>query len=70
MSTAKGNMLRNRIRPHILVLVTLVIISIDVYCDRLFFSPVFTLGEAAHVLACSRRSDSGERCNVKGSAKK
>ena len=51
MSTAKGNMLRNRIRPHILVLVTVVIISIDVYCDRVFFSPVITLGEPAHVCA-------------------
>ena len=51
MSTAKANMLRNRIRPHILVLVTLVIISIDVYCDSLFFSPVITLGEPAHVCA-------------------
>ena len=51
MSTAKGNMLRNRIRPHILVLVTLVIISIDVYYDSLFFSPVVTIGEPAHVCA-------------------
>ena len=49
MSTAKGNMMRNRIRQYILVLVTLVIISIDVYCDRLFFSPVITLGEPAYV---------------------
>ena len=51
MSTAKGNMLKNRIRPHILVLVTLVIISIDVYCDSLFFSPVVTIGESAHFCA-------------------
>ena len=48
MLTAKGNMLRNRIRPHILVLV---IISIDVYCDSLFFSPVVTIGKPAHVCA-------------------
>ena len=51
MLTAKGNKLKNRIRPHILVLVTLVIISIDVYCDSLFFSPVVTIGEPAHVCA-------------------
>ena len=48
MLTAKGNMLKNRIRPHILVLV---IISIDVYSDSLFFSPVVTIGELAHVCA-------------------
>ena len=51
MSTAKGNMLKNRIRQHILVLVTLVIISIEVHCDSLFFSPVITIGELAHVFA-------------------
>ena len=51
MSTAKGNMLKNRIRPHILVLVTFVIIGIDVYCDSLFFSPVVTIGEPARVCA-------------------
>ena len=37
-------MLKNRIRPHILVLV-----SIDFYCDSLFFSPV--VGEPALVCA-------------------
>ena len=26
--------------------------------------------DTSHWLACSRRSDSGERCKVKGSAKK
>ena len=44
-------MLKNRIRQHILVLVTLVIISIEVHCDSLFFSPVITIGELAHVFA-------------------
>ena len=39
-------MLKNRIRPHILVLV-----SIDFYCDSLFFSPVVTIGEPALVCA-------------------
>ena len=51
MSTAKANMLRNRIRPHLLVLVTIVIISIDIYYDSLFFSPVIILGEPAHLCA-------------------
>ena len=46
MSTAKGNMLSNRIRPHILVLVSIVF-----YCDSLFFSPVDTIGEPALVCA-------------------
>ena len=49
-------MLKNRIRPHILVLVTLVIISIDVYCDSLFFSPVVTIGEPAHVCALKTKA--------------
>ena len=39
-------MLKNRIRPHILVLV-----SIDFYCDSLFFSSVVTIGEPALVCA-------------------
>ena len=42
----KEIMLKNRIRPHILVLV-----SIDFYCDSLFFSPVVTIGEPALVCA-------------------
>ena len=39
-------MLKNRIRLHILVLV-----SIDFYCDSLFFSPVVKIGEPALVCA-------------------
>ena len=38
--------MKNRIRPHILVLV-----SIDFYCDSLLFSPVVTIGEPAVVCA-------------------
>ena len=42
----KEMMMKNRIRPHILVLV-----SIDFYCDSLLFSPVVTIGEPAVVCA-------------------
>ena len=42
-------MLKNRIRPHILVLVRIVF-----YCDSLFFSPVVTIEEP--VLVCALKT--------------
>ena len=52
MSTVKGNMMRIiRAVYFILVLITFVFVSIDVYFYSFFFSPVVTFGQPAHICA-------------------
>ena len=52
MSTVKGNMMRIiRAVYFVLVLITFVFVSIDVYFYSFFFSPLVTFGQPAHICA-------------------